>query len=205
MDSDPVKAEQGELLGVEQDPDLRKRTSRACIRCRFRHTRCPGGQPCGKCQMAKTKCEYVEYEKRLVVSRKYLYKLQEDIVRLKKENAALRAANESNGSAMRPDRDASREKSPDVSADRSSEPQVSGDLDGQFLTPDDPSVPEVIHPSLDKHGRLIQSRTGEKLYVGSSSMTLFGLEIENMAPPYAPDLLHSNSLVLTPADRKSVV
>ncbi|QFZ30523.1 putative proline utilization trans-activator [Clavispora lusitaniae] len=200
MESDPVKAEQGELLGVEQDPDSRKRTSRACIRCRFRHTRCPGGQPCGKCQMAKTKCEYVEYEKRLVVSRKYLYKLQEDIVRLKKENAALRAANESNGSAMRPDRDASREKSPDVSADRSSEPQVSGDLDGQFLTPDDPSVPEVIHPSLDKHGRLIQSRTGEKLYVGSSSMTLFGLEIENMAPPYAPDLLHSNSLVSTPAE-----
>ncbi|SGZ55420.1 CIC11C00000002595 [Sungouiella intermedia] len=72
----------------ERQSALTKRTSRACIRCRFRHTRCPGGQPCSKCMLAKTKCEYVEFEKRLVVSRKYIYKLQEDIAKLKKENAS---------------------------------------------------------------------------------------------------------------------
>ena len=41
---------------------------------------------------------------------------------------------------------------------------------------------EVIQPTLDKHGRIIESRTGEKVYVGYSSMTLFGLEIQNMIP-----------------------
>lgn len=41
---------------------------------------------------------------------------------------------------------------------------------------------EIIQPTLDKHGRLIHSRTGERIYVGSSSMTLFGLEIQNMVP-----------------------
>ena len=59
---------------------------------------------------------------------------------------------------------------------------------------------EVISPSLDKYGRLIQSRTGEKVYVGSSSMTLFGLEIQNMVPSFvSSSLLTSSSTSTTPA------
>ena len=39
---------------------------------------------------------------------------------------------------------------------------------------------EVIPPFLDKDGQLIHSRTGESIYVGSSSVTLFGLEINKL-------------------------
>lgn len=204
-----VKDEEEEEEMDRDSKDQKKRTSRACIRCRFRHTRCPGGQPCLKCQMAKTKCEYVEYEKRLVVSRKYLYKLQDDIARLKKENAALRNSV----------KEAPRKASP-VSSE-SAPPQAepgTGQFGGRFGSNIPPQVPqtldefhaatknehggqEVINPSLDKYGRLIQSRTGEKLYVGSSSMTLFGLEIQNMAPTFEQSsLLHPNSINTTPVD-----
>ncbi|GEQ72688.1 hypothetical protein JCM33374_g6375 [Metschnikowia sp. JCM 33374] len=186
-----------------------KKTARACIRCRFRHTRCPGGQPCSKCQMAKTKCEYVEYEKRLVVSRKYIYKLQEDIAKLKKENASLRNSlkeeqlkttharmNASPSEAL-----SSGGRQPDL-YDDSPFPSSGGnpeynELNAEAFEPNS----EVIHPSLDKYGRLIQSRTGEKVYVGSSSMTLFGLEIQNMAPTLpSSNLLHLNSSVSSPAE-----
>lgn len=153
--------------GVEQSDEdsKRKRNSRACIRCRFRHMRCPGGDPCAKCVMAKTKCEYVVYEKRLVVSRKYLNMLQEDIARLKKENAALRSSLH----------------------ETSHKPQPKEEVEKIDIEPglDD----DFIHPQMDKYGRMIQLQTGEKVYVGLLSMTLFGLEIENMAPHYAPEPL----------------
>lgn len=182
-------------------PDLaagQKRTTRACVRCRFRHTRCPGGHPCLKCQMAKTKCEYVTYEKRLVVSRKYLYKLQEDITRLKKENAQLRISlKEEQARKMGPGDSILSVLSPKV------DPSLLLNL--PYATLDSiqppPDENEVIRPSLDKYGRLIHSRTGEKLYVGSSSMTLFGLEIQNMAPSLpSSNLLSLNSTVTSPAD-----
>lgn len=173
-----------------------KKQSRACIRCRFRHTRCPGGQPCSKCQLAKTKCEYVEYDKRLVVSQKYLYKLQDDIARLKKENASLRSSL----------REAKAKESPSLVdggvAPVISRPNFLKDLPQENQDPEDVTEEsnEVIHPTLDKYGRLIRSRTGEKVYVGSSSMTLFGLEIQNMAPNFSTNLLHPNSSVSSPAE-----
>lgn len=176
-----------------------KRKSKACIRCRFRHTRCPGGQPCVKCTMAKTKCEYVEYDRRLVVLRKYWNKLQEDIGRLKKENAALR-------NNLRVEREKktinmSRESLHSVSFHRSPYLVLDGpsELDLQATDALDQSN-EVINPLLDKYGRLIQLRTGEKLYVGSLSMTLFGLEIQNMAPSLPSNLLHLQSQATTPTE-----
>ncbi|OBA21212.1 hypothetical protein METBIDRAFT_41122 [Metschnikowia bicuspidata var. bicuspidata NRRL YB-4993] len=183
-----------------------KKTARACIRCRFRHTRCPGGQPCLKCQMAKTKCEYVEYEKRLVVSRKYIYKLQEDIAKLKKENSCLR--NRLKEEQLKNTHDLPH-TSPSDSLSSGNRPaelfeQTSFSSAGPNPRFDpenfDPNN-EVIDPSLEKYGRLIQSQTGEKLYVGSSSMTLFGLEIQNMAPALpSSNLLHLHSSVPSPAD-----
>lgn len=153
-----------------------KRTSVACIRCRTRHIRCPGGTPCKKCHLAKAKCEYVEAEKKIVVSMKYLSKLHDDIARLKKENATLRT-NLRNEEARRAD----------------SSPKPSNSFLYNSRTPHNQllfneannsgfNTGEIIQPSLDKHGRLIHSRTGERIYVGSSSMTLFGLEIQNMVP-----------------------
>lgn len=210
--------EMEELLNKEDDGDpqsdkssaLRKRTARACIRCRFRHTRCPGGQPCSKCFLAKTKCEYVEFEKRLVVSRKYLYKLQDDIAKLKKENASLRnnireeEAKRMSISASLADLGSTgltRNGLPTFGTTRNESGLTKGDTPELWPASDDDLQNEVIHPSLDKYGRLIQSRTGEKLYVGLSSMTLFGLEIQNMAPTFpSSTLLHPNSSATTPTD-----
>lgn len=226
-----------------------KRTSLACIRCRTRHIKCPGGNPCKKCQMAQTKCEYIEADRKIVVSMKYLSKLHDDIARLKKDNATLRnnLKKEADGNKLSVgantynDKDVSGVSHPGLTRDPSAtlinrestslESSVSSGsaydasrspnaftnnlryypqnyyqqqaqqqqqlqqqphtqhqhqqgLLQQGLRLQYPEVKEevaeVIQPTLDKHGRLIQSRTGEKLYAGSSSMTLFGIEIQNM-------------------------
>lgn len=198
FDVDDENANSGRDLPSKQ----RKRTLRACIRCRFRHTRCPGGDPCLKCQMAKTKCEYVEYEKRLVVTRKYLYKLQEDIAKLKKENAVLRNTlkeEQAKNARMEPDSGAGNAGYGTFGQSLAAPSEA--DESAELLNAESTDAgTEVIHPSLDKYGRLIKSRTGEKLYVGSSSMTLFGLEIQNMAPSLPQsNLLHLNSSTTTPA------
>ncbi|KAG7192501.1 Transcriptional activator [Scheffersomyces spartinae] len=243
-----------------------KRTSLACIRCRTRHIKCPGGNPCKKCQMAQTKCEYIEADRKIVVSMKYLSKLHDDIARLKKDNATLRnnlkkeadlnklsntaADKDILGGGSRPSlvRDSSvsllhrgDSTSLDSSASNGSGydsgrspnaftnnlryyPQTyyqgNQQLHSQVLHPHalqlqlqysqvkDEMAQEVIQPSLDKHGRLIQSRTGEKLYAGSSSMTLFGLEIQNMvlqsslsSPTTSP--IESNNMITTNNNKMS--
>ena len=180
-----------------------KRTSLACIRCRTRHIRCPGGEPCKKCHLARTKCEYVEADKKIVVSMKYLSKLHDDIARLKKENAAMRIdLKELEHMKYQTGRQASTfqhtsnqplnpiHAAGKIHGNKSSIP-ISNSGSGLSSTSGSGSSlslgnnVEVINPSLDKHGRLILSRTGEKVYVGSSSMTLFGLEIQNMVPSFS--------------------
>lgn len=177
-----------------------KRTSLACIRCRARHIRCPGGDPCKKCLLAKSKCEYVEADKKIVVSMKYLSKLHDDIARLKKDNAMLR-------NNLKEDEIKSGKNGLDVpsasyqtSLYRLNSPQPLTTFDdptnqATITTSQYPSFSnEVIQPTLDKHGRIIESRTGEKVYVGSSSMTLFGLEIQNMIPSsVTPSLFDESS------------
>ncbi|KAK6462321.1 fungal-specific transcription factor domain-containing protein [Scheffersomyces coipomensis] len=195
-----------------------KRTSLACIRCRARHIRCPGGDPCKKCQLAKTKCEYVEADKKIVVSMKYLSKLHDDIARLKKDNAVLRnnlkeeenkriknnivqqnsfSNNVRSNQPLFNNTNSSRNQQPPY------QPQFQQQLQQQPQQSQQHPVNfgnEVIQPSLDKHGRLIQSRTGEKVYVGSSSMTLFGLEIQNMVPSFVSStLLTSSSTTTSPS------
>lgn len=199
---DPTDVLEAAETGDDQQLSNQKRSTRACVRCRFRHTRCPGGQPCLKCQMAKTKCEYVTHEKRLVVSRKYIYKLQEDIARLKKENASLRSSlKEEQGKRM-----ATVDSILSVISSGSGKPtdiRINSPYLDSLSSKDafEPDDTEVIRPSLDKYGRLIHSRTGEKVYVGSSSMTLFGLEIQSMAPSLpSSNLLSINSTVTSPSD-----
>lgn len=176
-----------------------KRTSLACIRCRARHIRCPGGDPCKKCLLAKSKCEYVEADRKIVVSMKYLSKLHDDIARLKKDNAMLR-----NDLKVEADKRLSLESRPSFpSRYAASDPMPVDGPPAAAHGPEDDDVDtgpnsEVIHPSLDRHGRLIQSRTGEKVYVGSSSMTLFGLEIQNMVPSFSSASILLNSSANSP-------
>lgn len=160
----------------DKKPAQKKRTAMACIRCRSRHIRCPGGTPCKKCQLAKTKCEYVEADKKIVVSMKYMSRLHDDIARLKKENATLRTN-------LREEENKRIKGSPQVNSFEYNSKTPHNQQLFNEATSSGFNTGEVIQPTLDKYGRLIQSRTGERLYVGSSSMTLFGLEIQNMVPP----------------------
>lgn len=190
-----------------------KRTSLACQRCRNRHIRCPGGNPCKKCVVAKTQCEYVESDKKIVVSMKYLSKLHDDIARLKKDNAMLRtdlktesdkriSMSKSNSMAEQQQQNNQKARSSfaqdhqmsDSNENNYTSPYTPSNYSSHNATPqNDHNSNEVIHPSLDKHGRLIQSRTGEKVYVGSSSMTLFGLEIQNMVPSFVSSSIFPNT------------
>lgn len=174
-----------------------KRASLACIRCRSRHIKCPGGDPCKKCQLAKAKCEYVEVDKKIVVSMKYLTKLHEDIARLKKDNAFLRNEIKKGDHeySLRDSSVRSNTGTLGLGQDQGTQSRFAESPGHNTLSPfshssswlvneEMPLFPtgEVIGPSLSNHGRLIQSRTGERLFVGPSSMTLFGLEIQNMIP-----------------------
>lgn len=175
-----------------------KRTIASCLRCRRRNLRCPGGLPCKKCMLAKSRCEYVEDDKKIVVSMKYLTKLQDDIGRLKQDNAALRKDLLNFGSGQRPTRGfipwsnyygqivngslsdpIERSSSKNNNARRQSH-----SLGSQYLQDDSN---EYCQNNFEKYGRVIQSRTGEKVYVGSSSMTFFGLKIQDMLPSILSD------------------
>ncbi|RLV86223.1 Proline utilization trans-activator [Meyerozyma sp. JA9] len=195
MDANPIEGLPADL----GDQSSKKRTPLACIRCRMRHIRCPGGDPCKKCVLAKTRCEYVEGDKKVVVSLKYLTKLHQDIGRLKRDNAALRndlKQHETTPQVAKHPADVTktfehnslfhRPNSQHTFDTQPPEKEVNFNM---FTTS---SVADIIHPTLDKYGRLIHARTGEKLYVGPSSMTLFGLEIQNMVPAFASSTLFSN-------------
>lgn len=183
------------------DKTRQKRINGACIRCRNRHIRCPGGNPCKKCILAKTKCEYVEADRKIVVSMKYLSKLHDDISRLKKDNAMLRTD-------LKIETDKRLRQAEEMAAAVSVDsltalPAFHPRSQASPLQPPDFDSTEVIQPLLDKHGRLVKSRTGEKLYVGSSSMTLFGLEIQNMVPSFTPSSIQNSPE--SPGSPKSLV
>ncbi|CDK25050.1 unnamed protein product [Kuraishia capsulata CBS 1993] len=174
---------------------LKKRSTLACLRCRRRHIKCPGGEPCVRCTQANEPCEYMEGDRKIVISVKYLNKLQADIAQLKIENANLRTSL----------KNVSRDEVIEEEAPRASVDPTLNNLD-HLSTPsiDDPKMMpkpkavsvegEVITPYLDKYGRIIHSRTGERIYVGASSMTLFGLEVNNLITPIptSPESVHSS-------------
>ncbi|ODQ63611.1 hypothetical protein NADFUDRAFT_84251 [Nadsonia fulvescens var. elongata DSM 6958] len=58
------------------------RVTLACERCRRRHIRCSGGEPCNSCKRTGSACVYVEAEKKIVVSIKYIRNLQAQIAAL---------------------------------------------------------------------------------------------------------------------------
>lgn len=131
---------------------------------------------------------------------RYLQKLHEDIFRLKKENSNFRTTVKDK---VRP---AAYENT-----------LAANDLDGLLETTDVGAIlnatfqyntasnsrdkdDEVVAPFVDQQRKLVYSRTGEKFYVGSSSMTLFGIQVQNMVPHEAsenlPEMITSNETVL---------
>ncbi|TID28942.1 hypothetical protein CANINC_002210 [Pichia inconspicua] len=185
----------------------RNRNNLACTGCRQRHIRCDGnGDPCSRCIAMKQECVYLEGDKKIVISVKYLNKLQDQISKLKVENSKLRSLTKPSTDTTQiktdvPDIDVKDEDHEDhvdsnpVSEKRNyeaDEPVESNKTYGTSITESASDSlkksNEVIPPFLEKHGRLIHSRTGERLYIGSSSMTLFGLEINRLVAPLLNDI-----------------
>jgi proline utilization trans-activator len=191
----------------------KRRNILACIACRKRHIKCDGlGSDCSRCTHLKLQCEYAEAEKKVVISVKYLNSLQDQISKLKVENANLRANSKSFSSSSVTVNDTNVRKPVPPSQDNDSgngertgkisnlnNLKHSGISQGSTPYPTESNSDatefsgkhaesekknnEVIPPFLEKYGRLIHSRTGERLYIGSSSMTLFGLEINRLVAP----------------------
>lgn len=257
--------------------DKKKRTAIACTHCRQRHIKCDGmGEPCSRCLHLGYDCVYSEAERKVVISVKYLDKLQNQISILKKENANLRSLNkyEKDGNSInintntntnantntntnaninindndnssgnsnnnivienttttntinnsvrngsiQPELDRGKTSNEDIEPletfneniklnsskniriiSKSEEDKVnnkfpkksdlnqsnnSESIDNSNIN--EKKNQEVIPPFLENYGRLIHSRTGERLYIGSSNMTLFGLEIDRLVAPMLP-------------------
>jgi proline utilization trans-activator len=154
-----------------------------------------------KCTTAKAACEYVEGEKKIVVSMKYLQKLHDDIAKLKKENAHLKANTKPATIVDKKsaDTDGARPKLKEELQTNSVAPGNVFDLENVVESSDmgvvlnatfqdntasnsvnDTSKDEIVAPFLNQQHKLVYSRTGQKFYVGSSSMTLFGIQVQNM-------------------------
>ncbi|QEU61453.1 Put3 [Kluyveromyces lactis] len=182
-----------------------KRSSLACTRCRRRHIKCPGGNPCSKCLKAGVACEYVEPNKKLIVSMSYLQRLQNDLSIMKKENVMLQSSlTERNAKVqslekLKQQYDELRSRSKtSLHADTTSSSSFQPNQDTRTLPvmnkPDTDvvfqknSVHDLVHddeivPNFsERRGRLVESRTGQEYFVGSSSMTLFGMEILSLIP-----------------------
>lgn len=202
-----------------------KRSSIACGRCRRRHVKCPGGNPCSKCAAADIACEYMEPNKKLIVSMKYLQQLQDSLANMKRENVKLQSLvtsleNEPNKSAAAEIASVTKSSmpttplasnrntlssttaatklkntsfSPDLQDDmrdiRFNKNSVNGSdhhspsssvTNSNMVASDE----EEMVPSFARSGRLVESRTGQRYFVGSSSMTLFGLEIQSLICKY---------------------
>lgn len=183
------------------------------MRCRRRHIRCPGGEPCEKCVKAKAACEYVEADKKVVVSMRYLQKLHDEIARLKKENNNLRTAVKESKRLEPSDRVDGGKRADNTLSEVLEATDIGSILNATFsdntasnarenvLAPavashinnaananvsgggkNSQDDDEVVAPFVDEQRKLVYSRTGEKFYVGSSSMTLFGIQVQNMIP-----------------------
>ncbi|AGO13434.1 AaceriACL096Wp [[Ashbya] aceris (nom. inval.)] len=165
----PEVMEVGEACAGREERNKRpaKRAPLACLRCRRRHVKCPGGTPCAKCASANIACEYLEPSKKLIVSMKYLQRLQEDLARARKENAALNAAlREERGEVELQARTLAAEAEEGIQFHRNT------------VDEEDEVVPDFA----ERRGRLVESRKGQRYFVGSSSMTLFGMEVQSLVP-----------------------
>lgn len=125
---------------------------------------------------------------------KYLNKLHDDIARLKIENANLRNSLKSNLYNSANDAQLAGPEPPMIASNDNIEA-----LTQPLESKDAKLSNEISIPFLDKYGKLINSRTGERIYVGSSSMTLFGLELNNLLPY----IKQQNSTTSSPQDERS--
>lgn len=182
-----------------------KRSTLACVRCRRKHVKCPGGDPCSKCATAGIACEYLEPNKKLTVSMKYLQQLQENLADLKRENVKLQSiVNTKNSEVMENNMnegvrangtvtpvEVNSQKEAALDDDDGDDDDDANDIGKDDEAGIDPVFSngevELVSNFAQRSGRLVESRTGQRYFVGSSSMTLFGLEIQSLLSKYLSD------------------
>lgn len=151
-----------------------KKALNACLTCRNRHIKCPGGSPCANCQSRHAVCEYSEPKKKIVASMKYLMDLQDHIANLKRENIELLRQLDEYKSTQNNVESVKDSEQFNVTDPRASSNKLSDTEDNE----------EIASSFAQRNGRLINSTLNQTYFVGSSSMTLFGLEIESLISKY---------------------
>lgn len=156
----------------------------ACLRCRQKHIRCPGGEPCARCKQSNAECEYQAPAKKVAVNVNFIRHLNDGISDLKKENERLRSViTMLQGKTHRLESQLhetgqGRKRAKHNNGFHSNSENVTEEEDA-----DDDG--EMIASSFaQRSGRLIESHNGLRYFVGSSSMTLFGLEIQSLISHY---------------------
>ncbi|KAG5360489.1 Proline utilization trans-activator [Yarrowia sp. B02] len=165
---------------ASKSADKDKRASSACERCRKRHARCSGGDPCVTCAKLNAPCVYPEAEKKIVVSLKYWKKLQDEIQQLKEERTGLGL-----GTATL-EAEKTYKEGPNPKRPRVDSPVTSVDSPGQG-SPTKVTVSSLcsdedhlINPIRDQKSELTSTRNGQQLFSGSSSTSRFGQEVACM-------------------------
>ncbi|CAL9735208.1 proline utilization trans-activator [Monosporozyma servazzii] len=168
----------GESPGSKQLQRVKKpkKALNACLTCRNRHIKCPGGSPCANCQSRHAVCEYSEPKKKVVASMKYLMDLQDHIANLKRENIEL--------SRQLSEYKSSTQNHVDFTKDSEQINAVDPKGTSNNKLSDSEDDEEIASSFAQRNGRLINSTLNQTYFVGSSSMTLFGLEIESLISKY---------------------
>lgn len=208
--SQPVEESPTEQKIKPQPLLKEKKKNIACLRCRKRHLNCQkpddsSSPRCVNCEKVNALCEYVQPSKKLNVSLQYLQTLQNEISQLKKENVKLR--NNLKKNKTRTKIRGFKEKDEDEDEDDYDD-DYDEDDECDDETQDIPFINYSIQQmdpsnslmkkgdslknahqkndgsesnfSQNVGGGLVGSKTGQKYFVGSSSMTLFCMEIHSL-------------------------
>jgi proline utilization trans-activator len=147
------------------------RVSVACERCRKRHKKCNGGSPCDNCAKSRAECTYIESERKIVVTLKYIQTLQNENSDLKAELKSLKkTANVTKRNIKLEEYEEHEDiiKRPRLSKSSSSHSLKSNDIDTESVYNSTKLDKDIVRKS--------------SLVAGSTSMTEFGDEINQIFP-----------------------
>lgn len=192
----------------EQKKTKKKEKNIACTRCRTKHMNCKkieGKDECLNCLDAAVSCEYQAPKKKLNVSLTYLQSLQNEISQLKKETTKLKNIIKQNKGrniatfVNRSEENSDEEDFFDEHAlDDNEEETNHNKLNTTFVNykMQGTGLKKIIqnndrssetHGTEKEHdfssenfGGIVGSKTGQKYFVGSSSMTHFCMEIHSL-------------------------
>lgn len=168
---------------TSSDPPTEKGV--ACLRCRQKHIKCPGGNPCAKCVISSATCEYLAPTKKIAVNVNFIKQMNFGISELKKENETLRSVISMLEDKVRKFESHFGEETNKIinNTNGNSHTNIAHtlvELDKNNDLQDDSKDEMISSDFAQRSGRLIETQNGLKYFVGSSSMTLFGLELQSL-------------------------